>query len=49
MKEYDLFYMIKMNRLSKLLHKANFLARQKNMVSYSSRYIVTKQEIADKR
>ena len=48
MKEYDLYYMIKMNRMNKLLHKANFLTRQKNMVSYSSRYIVTKQDIADK-
>ena len=46
MKEYDLYYMIKMNRMNKILHKANFLARQKQMISYSGRYIVTEQDIA---
>ena len=46
MKEYDLYYMIKMNRMNKILHKANFLTRQKQMISYSGRYIVTEQDIA---
>ena len=41
MKEYDLFYMIKMNRMNKILHKVNFLKRQKQMIPYSGRYIVT--------
>ena len=49
MKEYDLYYMIKMNRVTKLLHKANFLTRQTRMIPYSSRYIVTPEEIAAQR
>ena len=30
-----------MNRISRLLHKMNFLARQRKAVKYSHKYVVT--------
>ena len=34
-----------MNRISRLLHKMNFLARQRRAVKYSHRYVITVKDI----
>ena len=51
-KEQDIQYIIEMNRISHLLHKMNFLVRQRRAVKYSRKYVIsvndTKQEAAEK-
>ena len=37
--------MIKMNRITRLLHKARFLSRHKRAISYSHRYVVTAEDL----
>ena len=44
-KEQDIQHMIEMNRISRLLHKMNFLQRQRHAVSYSHKFVVTDQDI----
>mmetsp|Transcript_27679 Transcript_27679/g.32525 ORF Transcript_27679/g.32525 Transcript_27679/m.32525 type:complete len:124 (-) Transcript_27679:316-687(-) len=34
-------YMIEMNRISRLLHKASFIVRQRRAIDYSHRFIIT--------
>jgi len=38
-----------MNRISRLLHKMNFLARQRRAVKYSHKYVISKRAATEKR
>ena len=35
-----------MNRVTRLIHKARFLSRQRNIISYSHRYVITSDDLA---
>ena len=43
-KEQDIQYLIEMNRVSRLLHKMNFLHRQRLAVNYSRKYTISSQD-----
>ena len=43
-KEQDIQYLIEMNRISRLLHKMNFLSRQQLAVNYSRKYVISSQD-----
>ena len=45
-KEQDLQHLIEMNRISRLMHKMNFLARQRDSIKYSSRFVITDNDLA---
>ena len=44
-KEGDIQYIIEMNRISSLLHRINFLGRQRLAVRYSHRYVISDKDI----
>ena len=46
MKEHDLQYLIEMNRVTRLIHKACMLTRQRSTVDYSDSYVIKDYELA---
>ena len=44
-KEQDIQYLIEMNRVTRLLHKINFLSRQSCAINYSHKYVITAKDI----
>ena len=48
MMEKDIQYMIEMNRVSRLLHKAKFLPRQRRVISFFNRYVLCPADIVKK-
>ena len=38
--------MIEMNRITRLLHKINFLARQRRAVNFSHKYVISDRDLA---
>ena len=44
-KEQDIQYIIEMNRISRLLHKINFLTRQRRAVQYTHKFVITAQDV----
>ena len=43
--EVDIQHMIEMNRVTRLLHKARFQSRQKRILAYSHKYVVTADDL----
>jgi len=39
--EHDIQYLMEMNRVTRLLHKDNFLARQRRAINYSHKYVIS--------
>ena len=44
--EHDIQHMIEMNRVSRLLHKATFSARQRQAVNYSRKFVITDKHLS---
>ena len=44
-KEQDIQYIIEMNRITRLLHKAFFFARQRRAVNHSHKYVIADRDI----
>ena len=44
-KEQDIQYLIEMNRVSRYLHKAAFLTRQRLAINYSHKYVISDADI----
>lgn len=44
-KEQDIQYLIEMNRVSRLLHKATLLTRQRLSINYSHKYTISEKDI----
>jgi len=44
--EQDIQYLIEMNRVTRLLHKAKFLTRQRKAVSYGHKYVISDYDLA---
>ena len=45
-KEQDVQYLIEMNRISRLLHRMNFFARQRDSITkYSSKFVITDNDL----
>ena len=45
LQEQDIQYMIEMNRVTRVLHKATFLVRQRRAVDYSHRYVISDKDL----
>lgn len=46
--EQDIQYLIQMNRVTRLLHKARFMSRQRLAVNYSHKFIINDQDVEAK-
>ena len=44
-KEQDIQYIIEMNRISRLVHKAVFLNRQRRAINFSNKYVITNKDV----
>ena len=44
-KEQDIQYLIEMNRVSRLLHKARFMPRQRRAIAFFQRYIISEKDL----
>ena len=44
-KEQDIQYIIEMNRISRLLHKTFFFARQRRAINHSHKYVIADRDI----
>jgi len=44
-KEQDIQYLIEMNRVSRFLHKATFLTRQRLAINYSHKYVISDTDL----
>ena len=49
MDEQDIQKMIAMNRVTRLIHKMRFKARQRRTVSYFSKYVLSEKDIDDNK
>ena len=47
-REHDIRHMIEMNRATGLLIKSQFLARQRRILAYLQRYVITADDISDR-
>ena len=45
-KEQDIQYLIEMNRITRLLHKNFFLARQRRAVSHAHKYVISDRDLS---
>ena len=44
--EQDIQNLIQMNRITRLVHKARFLPRQRYLIDFSRKYVITAADIA---
>ena len=44
-KEHDIQRMIALNRITKIVHKVNFLTRQRIAINFAKRYVISDQDI----
>ena len=47
--EYDILHIVRLNRISKLLHRSYFNLRQQLSVDFSKMYTITNDDIADNK
>ena len=43
--EQDIQYLIEMNRITRLLHKMNFAPRQRSVINFSRKYVITEKDV----